>query len=289
LETLTIGGVQLAYWGSGDRDATTLVMLHGLASDHTGLLDLAGCLPGFRVIVPDLPGFGRSQPHTRGHTIGGYVRVLESLRRRLGIGRFVLLGHSLGAAIALAYASTHRAAVHGLCLVNPVFAVDNYHAWISRLYYDLCCQLPIGASRLLLTSSTAVRLSDRALFTTQDPRKRARILLRDCAAAALADPRAVRESYLSLRGTPFDRYARRVRSRTLLITGTQDVLARPRSLTGLPWRAPRPRLEVVSGAGHLLPTEHPEVVARLVRRFLLGRPAVRSAPPVGGAAIRAAA
>jgi pimeloyl-ACP methyl ester carboxylesterase len=273
---MTVQGAQLAYWGSGDCEATTLVMLHGLASDHTSLLDLAGCLPRFRLIVPDLPGFGRSQPLVDGHTIGGYVRVLDALRRRLGLGRFVLLGHSLGAAIALAYASTYRAAIHTLCLLNPVVAVDGYNAWVSRLYYDLCCLLPAEASRLLLTSGTAVRLSDRALFTTQDPQLRARILRRDCAAARLADPRAVRESYLSLRGAAFDRYVRRVRTRTLLITGAHDVLARPGSLTRLPWRAPYPRLEVVSEAGHLMPTEHPEVVARLVRRFLRGRPSARA-------------
>jgi pimeloyl-ACP methyl ester carboxylesterase len=275
LETATILGRRVAYWRSGTPTPNVLVLLHGLGSDHTGLLDLAAGLPGWRVVAPDLPGFGRSEPLAGTHTLRGYAAVLDGLRRRLGLERFALLGHSFGADVALAYASTYRAVVPSLCLLNPVLRADGPEARLGQLHYDVSARLPGPAARLLLTSPAVVYLSDRVLFASRDRATRTRILHRDYVTARLADPRAVREGYLSIRRTPFDRYVRRIRARTLLVTGTRDLLVTPRSLTGLPWRAPYPRLVVVRGAGHLLPVEEPELVATLVQKFLTDRTGVR--------------
>ncbi len=80
-------------------------MLHGLGADHRGLLDLAAGVSGFRIVVPDLPGFGHSDPLPARHTLRHYARAIDGLRQRLGVSRMALLGHSFGADVALAYAS----------------------------------------------------------------------------------------------------------------------------------------------------------------------------------------
>lgn len=275
--TITVDGIELTFWLYGAPRGQPLVMLHGLGSDHTGLLDVAARLPGMRLIVPDLPGFGHSPPLPVGHTLHRYASVLDGLRRRLGLSRFALLGHSLGADIALTYASTYRAAVSALCLLNPVLKAHGRAARFAQFYYDVCAGLPAALSRPLLISRAAVYLSDRAMFTTRDPLIRRRILRRDYATARLADPHAIQDSFLSIRDAPFDRYAQRLRVRTLLVTGTRDVLSTPASLAALHWHRPYPELKVLGGAGHLLPIEQPDRIADLVRRFL--REPVAPKPP----------
>jgi pimeloyl-ACP methyl ester carboxylesterase len=267
-ESVVVLGTRVAYWRSAAQHADVVMLLHGMSADHTGLLDLAAGLQGVELIAPDLPGFGRSGPLPGRHTLDGYATAVEVLRQHLGLDRFTLLGHSLGGSIALAYAGRYGTALDALCLLNPVFVADSPTARLGKLYYDLSTRLPQPWDRLLLTSRPAVYLSDRAVFTTRDRALRRRILRQDYATARLAAPRAIRESYLSLYDTPFDRYADSVTARTLLVTGAHDWLSTPQSLTRLHWRTPATRLEIVPDAGHLLPAEQPELVAGLVDRFL---------------------
>jgi len=271
-EIVTIDGVRLAYRRLGDPAAGTLILLHGLGSDATGLLDLAALLRGWQLVLPDLPGYGRSAPLPGEHTLLRYAGVVDGLRRALGLSRFALLGHSLGADVALTYAGTYRLTVESLCLLNPVVGAGGASARLARLFGDMATRLPDPAGRLLMASRPAVYLSDRALFTTRDRALRERILRQDYGTARLADSRALRESYRSVRETPFAWYARRIRAGTLLVTGSRDTLATVGSIRRLPWPAGRTRLEVVPGAGHLLPIEQPEAAAVLLQDFLGGEP-----------------
>jgi pimeloyl-ACP methyl ester carboxylesterase len=270
-ESALVLGTRLAYWRSTVDHDDVVVLLHGLLSDHTGLLDLAADLHGVTIVIPDLPGFGRSAPLRGPHSMDGYASALEELRQHLGLARFTLLGHSLGGSIALAYAGRYPTALDALCLLNPVFMPDTRTARLGKLYYDRCARLPRPLDRLLLTSRLAVYLSDRAVFTTKDRAIRRRTLRQDYATARMATIRAVRESYLSIFDTPFDRYAAAVTARTLLVTGEHDWMSTPRLLSRLPWgNADSTHVEIVADAGHLIPAEQPKLAARLVNRFLAG-------------------
>lgn len=180
--------------------------------------DATGTLETVTVDGTTMAYWRHSPPLPGRHTLRRYAMVLDRLRRHLGLTRFALLGHSLGADIALTHAATYRAVVYALCLLNPVLSARSRTARFAERYYDLCARLPAPLRRPLLTSRVSVYLSDRALLTTRDPGARQRILHEDYTSARLADPRAIQDSCTSIRGTSFDRYARRVRSRTLLIT-----------------------------------------------------------------------
>jgi pimeloyl-ACP methyl ester carboxylesterase len=73
------------------------------------------------VIVPDLPGFGRSEALPGTHDTAAYARfVLHSLEA-LGLGpETVLLGHSFGSVIAARFAAEHPGRTAALVLVNPI-------------------------------------------------------------------------------------------------------------------------------------------------------------------------
>ncbi|BDZ47065.1 hypothetical protein GCM10025866_29740 [Naasia aerilata] len=90
------------YWEYGPAEApVTVVAVHGFRGDHHGLESIVGYLraddPALRVIAPDLPGFGESEPLSRTHDIAGYAAWLSGFLEALGIrGTAVLLGHSFG-------------------------------------------------------------------------------------------------------------------------------------------------------------------------------------------------
>jgi pimeloyl-ACP methyl ester carboxylesterase len=87
----------------------------------------------------------------------------------------------------------------------------------------------------------------------------------------MATIRAIRESYLSIFHTPFERYAAAVTARTLLVTGERDWMSTPRLLTRLSWgSAEGTQVQVIPDAGHLFPAEQPELAAGLVNTFLAG-------------------
>jgi len=280
-ESFVFRGARVDYWRSAERHENAVVLLHGLGADHRGLLDMAATLTGVTVIAPDLPGFGSSDPMPGPHTLDNFAAVVEELRRHLGLARFTLLGHSLGGTIALAYAGRYGSALDALCLLNPMFVADGPTARLGKFYYDLSTWLPSPLGRLLLTSRPVIYLSDRAIFTTADAALRRRVLRLDYDTARMTTPKAIRESYQSLRDTPIDQYAEGVLVPTLLLTGALDRLATPRVLTLLHRLVRSSRLEIVETGGHLLPVEEPEMVAGLVDAFLAESRAaadVRQAP-----------
>jgi pimeloyl-ACP methyl ester carboxylesterase len=119
---LTASGVRLrlAELGSGKP----IVLLHGPFVDHTcwdGLLPQLA--ESHRVIAPDLPGFGSSEkpPVARfPYGVNAFAEAITDLYAGLELGPAVLVGHSLGAAVALTVAARHPELVSRLVLIDAL-------------------------------------------------------------------------------------------------------------------------------------------------------------------------
>jgi pimeloyl-ACP methyl ester carboxylesterase len=94
-----------------------LVLLHGLLDSSEGWNHLSA-LPCERIAF-DLPGFGHSDPPTRGSLVG-YARDIAVGLELLGVERFNLVGHSLGGGIAVALAELMPDRVGSVVLLAPV-------------------------------------------------------------------------------------------------------------------------------------------------------------------------
>lgn len=101
-----------------------LVLVHDYLSSHLAWADvLPGLAARFRVIVPDLPGFGDSEKPPPGRYVYGVPAFSESivdLVAAVGLSRVAVCGHAMGGAVALTMASNHPHVVEKLILVNPV-------------------------------------------------------------------------------------------------------------------------------------------------------------------------
>jgi len=112
------GDTRWAYYEGGE--GPTIVLLHGFAADKTEWLKVAKELaPHFHLIIPDLPGWGdSSRVAGASYTIEAQAARLDAFVQALQPGRFLLVGHATGGAIAGVYASNHSDHVAGLALLD---------------------------------------------------------------------------------------------------------------------------------------------------------------------------
>jgi pimeloyl-ACP methyl ester carboxylesterase len=94
-----------------------VVLLHGLLDCSQGWDDIQRALQGPTIAV-DLPGFG-SSCHVDKSCLGAYADGVAEALSRLGVERFVLVGHSLGGGVATAVAERMREQVAALVVLAP--------------------------------------------------------------------------------------------------------------------------------------------------------------------------
>ena len=106
--------------GSG---STPVVMLHGgWGSEHGGLVEaIRGLEAGYRFILYDQRGSLRSPAPAESISFDRHIEDLELLRRELGLEKLTLVGHSMGAILASAYASRYPDRIGRLILVTPAY------------------------------------------------------------------------------------------------------------------------------------------------------------------------
>ena len=147
---VSVGGTLVAYrrWGTGGSP----VVLIGGAAEPSWVWHSVGPLlaaRGHRVFAIDLPPFGYTQ--RRGpYTMAGWVALVRGFDKRLGIRRPLIVGHSLGAGVAVAYALARPGEVSGVVLLDGD-AVPFGHGigWFSHLlvfpYYPALFRIGTGS------------------------------------------------------------------------------------------------------------------------------------------------
>jgi pimeloyl-ACP methyl ester carboxylesterase len=279
-ELAVLGGVT-RYWDYGDPQAdTTLVLVHGFRGDHHGLEPVVANLRGVRLISPDLPGFGESDPlGDVAHDIDGYASWLQAFVNGLAIeGRFVLLGHSFGSIIVSATLAARDAPdaldPSAVILVNPIGApaLEGPRGVFTRLaifYYWLASVLPERLGFWLLRNGLIVRVMSMTMAKTK--RKGLRRWIHDQHDryfSAFSDRRVVLEAFRASVAHNVSEYAARIPEPTLLVAAEKDDITPLSAQHHLQTVFPDARLVVIPGVGHLIHYETPAEAARAIEEFL---------------------
>jgi pimeloyl-ACP methyl ester carboxylesterase len=118
---IDVDGARIHYLDEGTGPA--LLLVHGLGGQmHNFTHSLLGRLrDDFRIVILDRPGSGYStRPAKASTTIGAQARIISRFCQELKLGRSLVVGHSLGGAIALALALNYPEQVAGLALLAPL-------------------------------------------------------------------------------------------------------------------------------------------------------------------------
>ena len=124
-DTLRVGDLDIHYAAHGNDDDHAVVFVHGSGPGASGYSNFKKNIAaftgaGYRVILPDLPGFGySSKPTDRDYTTDFFSEHLVGLLDGLGIDRFALVGNSLGGAVSIRTALDHPQRVSKLVLMAP--------------------------------------------------------------------------------------------------------------------------------------------------------------------------
>ncbi|MGQ0484532.1 MAG: acetoin dehydrogenase dihydrolipoyllysine-residue acetyltransferase subunit [Hyphomicrobiales bacterium] len=118
-QTVEVSGKPVRYLEIGGG-GTAMLLIHGFGSDHTSWAMNQAALAGDRrVVAPDLPGHGASSKDVGGGDIAALSATVLAFMEKLGLARAHLVGHSLGAGIALNIAQTHPARAASLTMIAP--------------------------------------------------------------------------------------------------------------------------------------------------------------------------
>ena len=106
----------------GPQDGRPVIALHGWLDNAASFSRLAPRLPGLRIVALDLPGHGHSahRPLGAGYNIWDYVLDVLQVAEQFGWQRFSLLGHSMGAIVAVLLAGALPQRVERLALIDGV-------------------------------------------------------------------------------------------------------------------------------------------------------------------------
>lgn len=265
---LRVDGTTLRYVDAGH--GTPVLFLHGLAASIYSWRKNLGPVrdAGFRVIAVDLPGFGFSGPLPGRYDNAAYLATVIALLDSLHIPDAVLVGHSMGGAIAAELAIAAPARVRGLVLIGSA-GLGAREPLLFRLG-----RLPIVGPLFLKLRNRG--FTERLLESTYaDPHKVSEADV-DQYYAPVARPDYDRALGAVLRQFRFDALHGRlggVRAPTLVLWGAEDrwvPLALGRSLAA---QISPSALVLVAHAGHNPQEEAPDEVNRLLIKFLKEGPA----------------
>ena len=264
-----VDGARVHYQEAGEPDAPAMILIHGFAASNLVwskvLLELADA--GFRVIAPDLLGYGYSdKPRELDYTIPRQAEMIVSLMQRLGIARAVLVGSSYGGAIAATIALDRPELVEKLILVGAVTNNRPTRFLLMRLFGspiigDILSPLLAGSRRLLRMRMK--RVYDRHAWVLDERRVDARHLPLRTRGAHRAIIRTVRR----WDAERISRDAHLLKVPTLLLWGDTDREVPLRDGERLRDEVPDSRLIVFRECGHLPHEEYPQAFVEVVTEF----------------------
>ncbi len=259
------------------------MLLHGLGGAATNWTDVMELLRDrLESQAPDLPGFGWSPPPARDdYSLRSHVRAVTELIESGGAGPVHLMGNSLGGTVATVLAATRPDLVRTLTLVSPALPVlrprrSNVHLpalavpWAGQRLARQIGRFPVEQrvrASIEICWADPSRVPPRRFEEAMEEADR-RARLEHDGDAMIRSLRSLISAYLRPDRWPLWRLAGRVQAPTLLVYGLKDRLVDPRAAGRAERTFPRSRLVVLPDSGHVSQMEHPEVVAREVRRLL---------------------
>jgi len=239
----------------GGNDKSAVLVLHGWGVGSEAWAEAAVMLAqkDYRVIVPDMPGFGKSEVPPRAWSANDYVEWVEKFCAELNLDKFILLGHSFGGQVAAKF-----------CAICP--------KRVDKLV--LCAAAVVRKPRLGSRQILAKYLAKTKIIFQNIPfgiypvlRK---IVYRIAGTRDYAQLQGVMaQTFLNVVGENVIESARQIKTPTLIVWGDKDRETPIEDAHEINKAIAGSRLEIIPGAGHKLHRTHPQELAKIICQFLM--------------------
>ena len=259
MPSIDIDGTRFNY---SERGAgVPLVLVHGFPLDNRVWDDqVAGLSDRFRVIAPDLRGFGQTKSEEP-FSMGSLAEDLHRLLTKLNALPCVMAGLSMGGYVALAYDAKYATDLKGLILVDTRAEADTAEGKQGR--EKMICTVREFGSEAVANAMMPKMLAPDPEQCRPALLKKLRGIMEACPAktiehalVAMRDRRDCRDRLASI-AVP-----------TLIVVGEHDAITPVNVSEFMNREIPKSKLVVVKGAGHMSPMEQAEQVNRAVRGFV---------------------
>ena len=251
----TAAGLYYFLHAAEDSARPPVILIHGAGGTHLNWPPQVRRLEGQSILAVDLPGHGKSGGVGR-QVIGEYAEDLVCFMDALKIRAAIMVGHSMGSAIALALAIEYPKRVLGLGILGGG----------ARL--QVSPELLQNAANPAAFSSVVQWVTENSYGPHADPR------LKELGARHMAETRPpvlygdflACDDFHALEALP------RIKAPTLILVGEQDRMTPPRLSRVLNAGIPGSCLETLPDTGHMLMLEQPEAVAASLSEFIRSVP-----------------
>jgi triacylglycerol lipase len=254
-----IPNFEIAYLEGGKGEP--LLLIHGFGADKDNFTRVSAHLTKhYRVIIPDLPGFGESsRPKNASYEIEDQVERVRAFTEQLGITRIHLGGNSMGGFISAAYAAKYPDDVTSLWLLAPAGARPGFDSEVLREME--------ATGRNPLLSRIPEEFSGTMEFAMSRhpwiPYSVKRVLAERAAADYELHERILEE----IREPALDSYVTRLETPALVVWGNEDRVLNPKDADALRAIMPNAQVLLMDGIGHLPMIEAPRQAADDYLRF----------------------
>jgi 3-oxoadipate enol-lactonase len=251
----------LNYIDEKQHNHPAVLLLHGLGANGSSWLLQIPTLSdsGFRILAPDLPGFGKSTFPEAGLSIKQMSAIMAELLKALNIDSAHVVGISMGGVLALQLVLDYPQMVDKLVLVNTFAKLrpSNLAAWSYFLF------------RFILVYTVGIPSQAKAVAKRlfPDPKQeQIRTILVD--QILQANPKAYRASMRALALFDVQKRLKEIHSSTLVVTGEKDTTVPLPVQQALVAGIPNARQTFISNAGHAVIVEQPVLFNQVLLDYL---------------------
>jgi pimeloyl-ACP methyl ester carboxylesterase len=253
---VTVNGIHVHYWVRGPESGAPVVLVHGLGGRSEDWHNLAPYLVavGFRVFMPDLPGYGQSdKPKDFSYSIADEADAVVGFMDALGLRQVDLGGHSMGGWIAQRIAFEHPDRVKKLMLFDSA-GIDDRPAWDTALF----------------TPATTAQVDKLDALLMPHPPHAPAFITRDILRISRSDAWIIHRAMVDmLSGREVtDSELPQLKMPVLIVWGSEDHIIPLADGEKMHQLVPQSQLDIVQGCGHLAPVQCAGRIGPVVDAFL---------------------
>lgn len=254
--------MHLAYSEKGTPDLFPILFLHAFPLNrHMWRYQLDGLSYEYRIIAPDLPGFGQSPLLKETPTIEAYSKSIINLMDRLEIQKAVFGGCSMGGYILFQIYKEYQDRVAGFIFCDTKAAADTEEARQNR--FNMIKDAQENGLRPLMESMGPKLVCP----ATKETKKELYENLKETILSHPVEGIAHSQEAMANR-QDYHEIAKTISVPSLLVFGNEDVFTPPEMGRMLHSCIPNSTLEIINHAGHLSPLEQPAIVNEKILQFL---------------------
>ena len=256
-----INGLELAYTDQGK--GLPVVLIHGFPLNRSMWQPQVKTLTaeGFRVIAPDLRGFGESEAPAQGYSMDAFADDVVALMNHLGIGRAVLGGMSMGGYVLLNLLARHPRKVAGAAFLLTRCTADDEAGRARRTEMAEA----VRQGRRQEVEDTFAEL----VFAPETPQKNPALVAQVREMMATASDAGLAGALLAMRDRPdFSRRLHEFDLPALVVGASQDRAVPPETVEAFAEGLPRGTSCIIDGGGHMANLEREQEFSNALLQFL---------------------